>query len=57
LTHIVNFASRIQDDLSTADDNIFVDSVRFSLSSTFPFINYEKVKHPETFANAFDNFF
>jgi hypothetical protein len=36
LTHTVNFATRIQNDSSTAIDNIFVDSIRFSSS---PIIN------------------
>jgi hypothetical protein len=38
-THTVNFATRIQNDTSTAIDNIFVDSIRFSSSSTSPIIN------------------
>jgi hypothetical protein len=38
LTHTVNFATRIQNDSSTAIDNIFVDSIRFSPSSTSPII-------------------
>jgi hypothetical protein len=32
-THIVNFATRIQNDLSTEIDDIFVDIVRFRSSS------------------------
>jgi hypothetical protein len=39
LTHTVNFARIIQNDSSTAIDNIFVDSIRFSSSSTSPIIN------------------
>jgi hypothetical protein len=39
LTHTVNFATRNQNDSSTATDNIFVDSIRFSSSSTSPIIN------------------
>jgi hypothetical protein len=39
LIHTVNFATRIQNDSSTATDNIFVDSIRFSSSSTSPIIN------------------
>jgi hypothetical protein len=39
LTHTVNFATRIQNDSSTAIDNIFVDSIRFISSSTSPIIN------------------
>jgi hypothetical protein len=39
LIHTVNFATRIQNDSRTANDNIFVDSIRFSSSSTSPIIN------------------
>jgi hypothetical protein len=39
LIHTVNFATRIQNDLRIATDNIFVDSIRFSSSSTSPIIN------------------
>jgi hypothetical protein len=39
LTHTVNLATRIQKDLSTATDNIFAVSVRFSSSSASPIIN------------------
>jgi hypothetical protein len=38
LTHTVNFATRIQNGLSTTD-NIFMDTVRFILSSTSPMVN------------------
>jgi hypothetical protein len=38
-THAVNFAKRIQNCSSTAIDNNFVDSIRFSSSSTSPIIN------------------
>jgi hypothetical protein len=37
-THTVNFATRIQNDSSTAIDNIFVDSITLSSSSTSPII-------------------
>jgi hypothetical protein len=33
LPHTVNFATRIQNDLCTATDNMFVDSKRFSSQS------------------------
>jgi hypothetical protein len=39
LIHTVNFATRIQNDSSTTIDNIFVDSIGFSSSSTSPIIN------------------
>jgi hypothetical protein len=39
LTHTVNFATRIQNDLSAAIDNIFVDNIRFISCSTTPIIN------------------
>jgi hypothetical protein len=39
LIHAVNFATRTQNDSSTANDNIFVDITRFSSCSTSPFIN------------------
>jgi hypothetical protein len=39
LTHTVNFATRIQNDSSTANYNMFVDSTRFSSSSTSSIIN------------------
>jgi hypothetical protein len=39
LIHIVNFATRTQNDSSTAIDNIFVDITRFCSSSTSPIIN------------------
>jgi hypothetical protein len=39
LIHTVNFASRIQNDSSTAIDNIFVDVTRLSSSSTSSIIN------------------
>jgi hypothetical protein len=40
LTHTVNFASRIQNDWSTTtDNNMSVDSTRFSSSSTSSIIN------------------
>jgi antitoxin component of RelBE/YafQ-DinJ toxin-antitoxin module len=39
LIHTVNFATRIQNDSRTAIDNIFVDCIRFSSSSTSPIIN------------------
>lgn len=37
--HTINYAVRIQNDSSTATDNIFVGSLRFSSSSTSPIIN------------------
>jgi hypothetical protein len=37
--HTVNFARRIQNDSRTAIGNIFVDSIRFTSSSTSPIIN------------------
>jgi hypothetical protein len=37
--HTVNFATRIQNNSSTAIDNIFVDSIRWNSSSTSPIIN------------------
>jgi hypothetical protein len=39
LSHTVNFATRIQNDSSTAIDNIFVDNSRLKSSSTSPPIN------------------
>jgi hypothetical protein len=39
LTHTVNFATRIQNNSSTAIDNIFVDNIRLNSSSTSPIIN------------------
>jgi hypothetical protein len=39
LSHTVNFATRIQNNLSTAIDNIFVDNSRVNLSSVSPIIN------------------
>jgi exonuclease III len=39
LTHTVIFATRIQNNSSTAIDNIFVDSIRLNSSSTSPIIN------------------
>jgi hypothetical protein len=37
--HTVNFATRIQNYSNTATDNIFMDSIRFSSSSTSPIVN------------------
>jgi hypothetical protein len=39
LTDTVNFATRIQNDLSRATDNIFVYNTRFRSTSTSPIIN------------------
>jgi hypothetical protein len=39
LIRTVNFATRIRNDSRTTIDNIFVDSIRFSSSSTSPVIN------------------
>jgi hypothetical protein len=39
LTHTINCATRIQNDSRTATDNMFVDSTRFSSSSTSSIIN------------------
>jgi hypothetical protein len=39
LINTVNFATRIQNDSRTAIDNIFVDNIRFSSTSTSPIIN------------------
>jgi hypothetical protein len=39
LKHTVNFATRTQNDSSTAIDNIFVDITRFSSYTTSPIIN------------------
>jgi hypothetical protein len=39
LIHTVNFATRIQNDSRSATDNIFVDSITFSSTSTSPIIN------------------
>jgi hypothetical protein len=39
MSHTVNFATRIQNYLSTAVDNIFVDNVKLSSSFTSPIIN------------------
>jgi exonuclease III len=39
LTHTVNFATRIQNNSSTAIGNIFVDSIRLNSSSVSPIIN------------------
>jgi hypothetical protein len=39
LIHTVNFATRIQNYSRTATDNIFVDSIRFSSTSTSSIIN------------------
>jgi hypothetical protein len=39
LAHTINFATRVQNGSSTAVDNIFVDSIRLSSSSTCPLIN------------------
>jgi len=39
LSHTVHFATRTQNDSSTAINNIFVDITRLSSSSTCPIIN------------------
>ena len=39
LSHTVNFVTRIQNNASTAIDNIFVDYSRINLSSLFPVIS------------------
>jgi hypothetical protein len=39
LSHTVNFATRAQNESSTAIDNIFVDNSRLQSSSTSPLIN------------------
>ena len=39
LLHTVNFATRIQNNSSTAIDNMFVDNSRINLSSVSPIIN------------------
>jgi hypothetical protein len=39
LSHTVNFATRTQNESSTAIDNIFVDNSRLQSSTTFPLIN------------------
>jgi hypothetical protein len=39
MLHTVNFETRIQNDLSTTTDNIFVDNSRINLSSIPPTIN------------------
>jgi len=38
LSHTVNFATRIQNDSSTANDNIFVDNSKLKSFSTSPLI-------------------
>jgi hypothetical protein len=38
LSHTVSFATRIQNYLSTASDNILVDGTRLSSSSTSPIV-------------------
>jgi hypothetical protein len=39
LLHIVNFAAGIQNNSSTAIDNIFVENSRINLSSLSPILN------------------
>ena len=39
LSHTVNFATRIQNNLSTANDNVFVDNSRTNLTSASPITN------------------
>jgi hypothetical protein len=39
LSHTVNFATRIQNESSTAIDNIFVDNIRLGSTITLPLIN------------------
>jgi hypothetical protein len=39
LSHTVNFATRIQNESSTAIDNIFVDNSRLGSTITLPLIN------------------
>ena len=39
LSHTVNFATRMQNGLSTAIDNIFVDNSRLGSTITLPLIN------------------
>jgi hypothetical protein len=39
LSHTVNFATRIQNNSSTAIDNVFVDNSRTNLSSASPITN------------------